>query len=242
LYRRYLDDIFGVIMASDMEEAQAMLEELNELHCDIKLEFKVSENEARFLDLHIFKGPRFESSGKLDTATHFKAMNPFLYMHYRSYHSRSVKLGFVKAELLRLVRNSSSKELFLESGRQFYYRLLRRGYPEWFLEEAFAQVSYTALARSRLLHGSNAVADGDSNCADGADAKQAVGERIRQRVVLKMLRAPVTTQVKWPEVLNSAAMRSLLKGSSSSSSRVQLSWVMPPSLGDRLVRAALRPG
>ena len=210
VYRRYLDDVFGVICAESESAAMTTLQEMNHLHPDMKLSFELSPQEAKYLDLHIFKGSRFQSQQLLDTTTHFKVMNPFLYIHYRSYHSRAQKLGFIKAELIRFCRNSSSLELFMESVQQFYHRLLRRGYPRSFLSMAFNQVQYTQ--RSHFL------------------SPPSTNTPAQPLVVFKVLRNPVTTAISWPSLLHPPLI--------SSDSRVVVAWKLPPSLGNHLVRSS----
>ena len=217
MYRRYLDDVFGVICGESRESAMSTLQEMNQLHPDMKLTFELSEQEAKYLDLRIFKGPRFQSHRLFDTTTHFKAVNPFLYIHYQSYHSRAQKLGFIKAELIRMCRNSSSWELFSESSLGFYHRLLHRGYPRHFLQLAFAQVNYGErpqfLAQRLPL----------SPTGPSQQPPQ-------QMVILKMLRNPVTTSVRWSSLLHPPLLPS--------ESRAMVSWKLPPTLGGVLVRGS----
>ena len=78
-------------------------------HNTIKFTYSISPTGLDFLDVHIYKGPRFESSGILDFRPHFKDMNCFQYLHYTLAHPRSTFSGIVKGELLRILRASSSQ-------------------------------------------------------------------------------------------------------------------------------------
>ena len=50
-----------------------------------------------FLDVRVYKGPRFESDNTLNTKIHYKPTNHFKYVHGKSYHPlhvfKAVALG-----------------------------------------------------------------------------------------------------------------------------------------------------
>lgn len=139
-YYRYLDDIFALIVAAAVPEFQ---HRMNNLHPRLRFEFVVDAHSAAFLDLHIFKGPRFLEHGVLDLSVHQKKMNLYLYIPYRSFHTDAMKKSFILTELMRYIRNSSSIEGFLALRKLFFQRLRDRGYPSSFLEEVFTTVFYS---------------------------------------------------------------------------------------------------
>jgi len=53
-----------------------------------------------------------------------------------------VKRGFMKGEVLRLLRTNSSKPLFEESVTNFKTHLLERGYPENFIQTTLSEVTF----------------------------------------------------------------------------------------------------
>ncbi|KAI8968777.1 hypothetical protein BDB01DRAFT_695692, partial [Pilobolus umbonatus] len=56
-------------------------------------------------------------------------LNKYLYVPFHSYHPKENKSGFIKAELIRYVRNCSSYEDFATVASNFFVRLRDRGYP-----------------------------------------------------------------------------------------------------------------
>ena len=149
IYKRFLDDVQAVLKSNaDVNLFQLKLNSLNQF---IKFVFKVSPSESEFLDLHFFKGERFNQSGILDIKVHQKSMNTYLYIPYRSCHPSHVKGAFIVTELLRYIRNSSSQSDYIQIKRLFFSRLRARGYPTNFLRSYFDKVRYkdrsTFLAR-----------------------------------------------------------------------------------------------
>src|SRR5690606_21796845 len=112
-YRRYLDDVFGV-MWTTATEAKTILDSFSSLHPDMKLKYELDSKSVNFLDLKIFKGDRFRQFHIFDLSVYTKSMNKFLYIPFASYHSKAMKKAFIKAELIRYVRNSSSLISFQE--------------------------------------------------------------------------------------------------------------------------------
>lgn len=140
LYKRFLDDLLMILKES--APVETILSSFNSMHPQIKMNFQVSKSEAEFLDLRIFKGPRFYSSGILDLQVHQKMLNLYLYIPYCSYHTKHTKIGFITTELQRYVRNTSSFAKCLEIRKRFFLRLRARGYPPKFLQWCFRKVSY----------------------------------------------------------------------------------------------------
>ncbi|KAI9310193.1 hypothetical protein BX666DRAFT_1820927, partial [Dichotomocladium elegans] len=67
------------------------------------------------------------------------------------------KKGFIKAELIRYVRNSSTVEAFETMVRKFFFRLRQRGYPPRLLLYIFSQVRYAD--RQKYLESSVSLRD-----------------------------------------------------------------------------------
>ena len=94
------------------------------------------------MDLRIYKGKRFAHSHVLDTATHQKLLNLYLYIPFKSYHPLATKIAFITTELKRYVRLTSSLEEYILQRNRFYYRLRSRGYPPKFIMNCFGKVRY----------------------------------------------------------------------------------------------------
>jgi hypothetical protein len=137
--KRYIDDIFGIFKTK--EDALQYAQAYNNMHPDINIEWKIN-TKVDFLDLHIYKGARFATTGLLDLSTHGKKLNPYLYLPFRSYHPVAMKKGFIHGELLRYIRNSSDFKTFHATRLAFYHRLRARGYPHRLICEVMDKVKY----------------------------------------------------------------------------------------------------
>jgi hypothetical protein len=118
------------------------INDINNLHPNFKFNWKINRFSMDFLDLHIFKGKRFHKDGLLDISTHQKEMNKYLYIPYSSMHTDNAKKGFIKTELIRYVRNSSSLSDFIEISKRFFNRLRARGYPPSFIKNQFSSIRW----------------------------------------------------------------------------------------------------
>jgi len=139
-YGRYLDDIFVVIKGGDTSPS-TFIELFQREHNSFKFTWNVSKVSMTFLDVNI-KTERMLTVVKLETQTYQKPMNAYQYIPWSSYHPLHAKKGWIKAELLRHVRNNSNLNDFLEIRKKFYMRLRARGYPHRFLVQVFNQVDY----------------------------------------------------------------------------------------------------
>jgi hypothetical protein len=118
-----------------------MKRRFNGLHPNIIFNFDFSET-AEFLDLMIYKGPRFQRTGHLDLKVHQKVLNLYLYIPFISFHPRHQFRGLIKTELIRYVRNCSDIDSYIDMKRKFFSRLKSRGYPTKFLRQHYNIVRY----------------------------------------------------------------------------------------------------
>jgi hypothetical protein len=148
LYGRYIDDGFAVLASmAELAPFQRVISEL--LPGSLRFTWHVSTVSADFLDLHLFKGPRFSQHHLLDSRTHQKVLNTYQYLPLCTAHALHVKISWIRAELLRHVRNCSDLDSYLDLSRLFYYRLRARGYAPKFLRRIFGSVRYES--RTALL-------------------------------------------------------------------------------------------
>jgi hypothetical protein len=140
LYGRFIDDICLVTAGISDTELHRLMSNVNP---KISLSIQSSPRRAEFLDLVIYKGPRFYQNEILDLAVHQKEFNRYLYIPWNSFHTTAMKLGFICTELRRYVRNSSSAQNFESLRAAFYLRLRARGYPKPFLLDAFDTIKYS---------------------------------------------------------------------------------------------------
>jgi hypothetical protein len=140
-YRRYIDDI--IFFISNDKLTTESLKLTLELACPY-LQFnltKISDKQA-FLDLDFYID-RSNKQTKLEYRTFQKNTSLYSYIQPNSCHPNSCKKGFIKGELLRYLRNSSTENAFINSRLAFFIRLKRRGYKEPFLDPIFASVKYS---------------------------------------------------------------------------------------------------
>ena len=141
MYARFIDDVFSII--SHASHVQHIIAQMNALHPSIQFNCVTSSTEVEFLDTVIYKGDRFKTDNKFDVRVHQKLINKYLYIPYNSFHAYHNKLGWIRAELVRYIRNTSSFERYLELKQLFYRRLRNRGYSPYFLRTAMHGVSFT---------------------------------------------------------------------------------------------------
>ena len=96
------------------------LNALNSKTDRIKVTYCISESSISFLDLFLY---RDTSSNVLQFSTFKKPLNKYLYIPFESFHPSSNKKAFIKGELMRYARNSSSFNSFYETREKFWKRL-----------------------------------------------------------------------------------------------------------------------
>ncbi len=141
IWKRYIDDIF-MIWTHSPEELQRFLQQLNDFHHSIKFTYDISETEATFLDVTVYKGKRHEETQILDCKTHFKPTNTFQYVHASSCHPAGVKKGIAIGECLRFLRNTSNREEFEEQRDNLLEHLQNRGYPPVETKERLMDITF----------------------------------------------------------------------------------------------------
>ena len=85
----------------------------------LKFTVDISEQQATFLDVKVFKGNRFNATHILDTAISYKNTNHFMFVHGQSYHPRSTYKSIARGEALRILWNCSAE---VDSGCGFACR------------------------------------------------------------------------------------------------------------------------
>ena len=134
LYLRYLDDIL-IIWPHSKEEFWNFFEILNQQDDNIKLKATISDKSVDFLDVTIYKGTQFETSGYLDYKVFFKPTDTHQLLHCKSFHPHHTFKGIVKSQIIRIHRNSSNKQNFNEACSVLFNALKPRGYSTRFLRK-----------------------------------------------------------------------------------------------------------
>lgn len=139
LYFRFLDDIF-IIWNHGEENLKTYLDILNSHHPNIKFTARCELISNDYLDLTIFKGPKFHQTGHLDTKIFFKETDTHSLLNKASFHPRHVFKGILKSQITRFFRNCSQVEDFDTACSTVFAVLRKRGYTRRFLRYAKSEV------------------------------------------------------------------------------------------------------
>ena len=106
----------------------------------IKITYEISDSKTSFLDFRLFID---STHSTLQYSTFQKPINKYLYIPFESFHPTSKNRAFIKGELVRYARNSSTFTSFGEMRALFWKRLRLRGYPAKFLLPIFKEINYS---------------------------------------------------------------------------------------------------
>lgn len=141
IYLRYLDDIWGIWTHSEAE-FETFVGILNQHHESINLKPVLHQTEINFLDTTVFKGPEFESTGKLDVKVFFKETDSHALLHKSSFHPKHTFRGILRSQLLRFRRICTRSTNRREATRILFKALRNRGYSRSFLRNT-AKLSHS---------------------------------------------------------------------------------------------------
>ena len=141
LWKRFIDDIL-CIWPGSKESLKEFMDQINKAHPTIKFTYECSNTSIDFLDLTIYKGERYRSTGKLDVKPFFKHTNKFQYLEYNSAHPSNTFKSVVKGEMTRLLRACSSEQIYKEIQRKMHRIFRDRGYPNRLIQDTFHTVQF----------------------------------------------------------------------------------------------------
>lgn len=142
LFRRFIDD-GCMVWNGSRERLVQFLDCYQSIYPEhIRITSCISSSSINILDIVLFKGDDFHTSGKLSTRCFQKPLNAYQYIPFTSWHPKHQKVAFVVNELQRYLLRESTELGFLELRRAFYSRLRSRGYPPDFLQACFAKVHW----------------------------------------------------------------------------------------------------
>ncbi|XP_038051962.1 uncharacterized protein LOC119724781 [Patiria miniata] len=148
-WARFRDDIL-IVYNGQLESFTQFVHQLNQLHPTLKFTFEASETSITYLDLTIFKGPRFLSTGTLDTRVFTKPTETYQYLERTSSHPNHVFKGFIKGEILRYARNTNNEDDFLQKVQSFEEKLLKRGYNQADIHKCKQSIDFSQ--RKSMIH------------------------------------------------------------------------------------------
>ena len=146
---RFRDDGL-LIHLGTADEIHELFALANTKHAHLKFTYEFSKHEITFLDTVIYKGERFQNEVILDIKTYIKPTETFQHLHRENSHPKNVFKGFIKGEILRYIRNTSSKTELRKQLEAFKHRLLKRGYTEHEINEVLESTKNTK--RTDLLN------------------------------------------------------------------------------------------
>ena len=97
-----------LIWTGSPDQLKSFTSKINTIHPTIKFTYEHS----MFLDVVVYKGPQFTTTGLLDVKTHIKPTNK------TSYHPDSVKAAIQKGETQRYLRSNTREETFTHTTKQ----------------------------------------------------------------------------------------------------------------------------
>jgi len=101
----------------------------------MKYTYEHSHHSINYLDVQIYKGPKFLSTRKLDISTYIKPINKQAYIHATSFHPKGTSKGIIIGEMKRFVRTNSRFDTFLQFKDKHKVNLLKRGYSRKFIDQ-----------------------------------------------------------------------------------------------------------
>ena len=132
MYLRFLDDIFMIWTHSE-EEFWEFFDSLNKHHESITLKATLDQNQIDFLDVTVFKGPRFRTENILDSKVFCKPTDTHQLLHKKSFHPKHTFSGILKSQFLRYNRICNNEVDFEQACSTLLHALRERGYSKRFL-------------------------------------------------------------------------------------------------------------
>ena len=124
---RMVDDGFFTFAGTptELEDYKADLQAMDPSRL---LTFEVSRSQVNWLDLTLFKGPRFRSTGVLDMKVYRKPTSKRMQLPRISHHPDSTFKAILTGEAKRILRCTNNKADWLEVMNEYAVELLNRGY------------------------------------------------------------------------------------------------------------------
>jgi hypothetical protein len=146
----YIDDIF-IVWSGTSVDIPSFIHDLNSIHPRLRFTFNHHPSHINFLDLLIYKGPRFAVHGQLDTAPYVKLLNNFQYIPPTSAHPPRCLPSFIYAEGLRLLRNSSQRSSAISAIAHLVLHLRARGYTAQAIRRALSNITTWSISNRLSL-------------------------------------------------------------------------------------------
>jgi len=134
LFIRFLDDYIMAI--SDYDTGIAFMEILNSRRDNIHITFKITNFEAQFLDLTLYK----TGLDKMSVRSYIKPMNKHLFIPPTSCHPPHIFKGWIIGYGRRLRQNNDAENDFTKFTTLFQSKLLDRGYKDKRIKDSLSVI------------------------------------------------------------------------------------------------------
>lgn len=135
--RRYIDD--GLILVDTPEQATQLMWRMSTC-CNLRFTWDVNSHKAVFLDLQVHRNG--SSTRHLGLRPYFKPTNLFMYLPFNSHHPLPMRVGIIKGEAIRCLRNSTERAYWLAAMDKIFKGLLGRGYPGAVIMREFRKIRW----------------------------------------------------------------------------------------------------
>ena len=142
---RFIDDIWG-IFNGNKDSFKKFNSEINSIHESIKFTGSFSNTEVDFLDVTTYR-----KNSKIYSKLYCKPTDSHSYLEFNSCHPPNNKTSIPYSQFLRIRRNCTEWEFFIENGLKLTQYFSIRGYPLKLVRDAFLKVN--ALTRKEILWG-----------------------------------------------------------------------------------------
>jgi len=132
VYKRYIDDIFGMFKGSIQDFKESFLPFFTALTPNLKSTHVMNNSYVDFLDLTIYK-----SYNSVNWKIFQKSLNNYQYLVPSSLHPKHTLSGYIIGELIRYQLLHSSKIEEIKLRKKFFQRLINRGFTSNFLNPIF---------------------------------------------------------------------------------------------------------
>lgn len=140
-HKRMRDD--GIIIyRGNPAEIKQLFHMANTHHELIKFTFEINKESIVFLDTVIYKGERYKRENILDIKCHTKNTEKFQYLHRNSNHPNACFKSFIKAEGIRILRNTSSDIEYSKRINLFTEKLVKRGYNKIQIQSILSKIKH----------------------------------------------------------------------------------------------------
>ena len=125
IYFRFFDDGF-MIWERSQQELDEFIMVMNSHDPSIQITAERDICQGTFLDVTVFKGPKFKHHNTLDTKVAFKPTDTHELLDRHSFHPKHTFDGLIKSQLIRFLRICSNMEDFHEACSKLFQALKER--------------------------------------------------------------------------------------------------------------------